>query len=123
MKSAGELALDACDARDSITIATASNADQKKHIQELVSSVKKAVTDLDHARTNHRRAQRDQAQAESTRVKELSDAQAGAQEKKLRQKKQDGSDILSASEADNDSYKVRVFTVPQVQKIVADAEA
>ena len=59
MKSAGELALDACDARDSLTVATASNADQKKHIQELVSSVKKAVTDLYHARTDHRRAQRD----------------------------------------------------------------
>ena len=72
MKSAGELALDACDARDSLTVATASNADQKEHIQELVSSVKKAVTDLYHARTNHQRAQREQAQAESTRVKELS---------------------------------------------------
>ena len=87
MKTSGEQSLEMSTTKDFLQNAIAANNDQKKYITELMGSVKKAVTDLYHARRNHRRAARDHAQAETTRLRDLADAQAGAEQRKTRQKK------------------------------------
>ena len=100
MKTSGEQSLEMSTTKDFLQNAIAANNDQKKYITELMGSVKKAVTDLYHARTNHRRAARDQAQAETNRLRDLADAQAGAEQRNTRQKKDGADDVFSLSHGD-----------------------